>query len=185
MVVTFIVTGIVMGLIFGVALEKSRVLEPRMMVGLFQLRHFVVLKVFLTAIVTTLVLLAALTAFGLVELGPKAAIYPATIIGGLLFGAGIAIVGACPTTLPAQIGAGYKDAWAAVAGGFIGAITYGYLEPFLSGLNQGPGAITLPGTLSVPYWVIALPVAIVIVLFLVRLERVHPWRSELEETESP
>jgi hypothetical protein len=43
MLVTFIVVGIVMGLIFGFALEKSRVFEPRMMVGLFQLRHFIVL----------------------------------------------------------------------------------------------------------------------------------------------
>ncbi|MFW6313789.1 MAG: YeeE/YedE thiosulfate transporter family protein [Spirochaetota bacterium] len=183
MAVTYIVTGIVMGLIFGFALEKSRVFEPRMMVGLFQLRHFVVLKVFLTAIATTLVLLAALTAFGVVELGPKAAIYPATVIGGLVFGAGVAIVGACPTTLPAQIGAGYKDAWAAVAGGLIGAISYGYFEPFLSGLNQGPGTITLPESIGLPYWVVALPVAIVIVLFLVRLERRHPWRTDFGETE--
>lgn len=183
MLVTFIAAGIVMGLIFGFALEKSRVFEPRMMVGLFQLRHFVVLKVFLTAIATTLLILAALTAFGVVELGPKAAIYPATVIGGLLFGAGVAIVGACPTTLPAQIGAGYKDSWVAVAGGLVGAISYGYFEPFLSGLNQGPGKITLAENIGVPYWVVALPVAIIIVLVLVRLERAHPWRTDLDEAE--
>ncbi len=183
MLVTFIATGIIMGLIFGFALEKSRVFEPRMMVGLFQLRHFVVLKVFLTAIATTLVILAALTAFDVVELGPKAAIYPATVIGGLLFGAGVALVGACPTTLPAQIGAGYKDSWVVIAGGFVGAISYGYFEPFLSGINQGPGEITLAESIGIPFWVVALPVAIIIVLVLVWLERARPWRTDLGEAE--
>ena len=179
MLLTFVLIGVVMGLIFGFAIEKSRVFEPGMMLGLFQLRNFTVLKVFLTAIATSLVVLAILTSTGLVELGPKAAIYPATIAGGLLFGAGIALVGGCPTTIPAQIGAGYRDAWAALAGGVFGSITYGYLQPFLSGLNQGPGEITITEAIGVPFWLVALPVAVLIIFFLIVLERRRPWREDM------
>jgi uncharacterized membrane protein YedE/YeeE len=150
-----------------------------MMIGAFQLRNFLVLKVFVTAVATTLVVLAGLTAFGVVELGPKAAIYPATIAGGLLFGAGIGLVGACPTTLPGQIGAGYKDAWASLLGGLLGAVTYGYLQPLLSSLNQGPGKITLANVTGIPFWILALITAALLVGLLVFLENKSPWRQEL------
>ncbi|WP_319416664.1 YeeE/YedE thiosulfate transporter family protein [Marispirochaeta aestuarii] len=179
MAFTFVVTGIVMGLIFGFAIEKSRVFEPGMMVGLFQFRNLTVLKVFLSAIATSMVVISVLNILGLVDPGPKAAVYPATIAGGLIFGAGVALAGGCPTTLPAQIGAGYKDAWAVLAGGVFGAVIYGYFEPLLSGLNQGPGKITIPQSLGLPFWALGFPVAIIIAIFLAVLERRRPWKSEM------
>jgi hypothetical protein len=50
-----IVLGLAMGLVFGLALEKTRVFEPGMMIGQFQLRNFIMLKVFLSAAATGLV----------------------------------------------------------------------------------------------------------------------------------
>ena len=44
-----IVVGLLMGTVFGFALEKSRVFEPGIIVGQMQLRNFIMLKVFLTA----------------------------------------------------------------------------------------------------------------------------------------
>ncbi|MEP3670202.1 MAG: hypothetical protein ABJN42_26125, partial [Roseibium sp.] len=55
-----IVLGLVMGLVFGVALEKSRVMEPGVLVGQFQFRNFIMLKMFLSATATGLVVLAVL-----------------------------------------------------------------------------------------------------------------------------
>ena len=40
-----IVTGILMGFVFGFAMEKSRVFEPGMIVGQMQLRNFTLLIV--------------------------------------------------------------------------------------------------------------------------------------------
>ena len=68
--VTAILTGLLMGAAFGLALEKSRVFEPGMIVGQMQLRNFIMLKVFLTAVATGAVALAALNGFGLVKLQP-------------------------------------------------------------------------------------------------------------------
>jgi uncharacterized membrane protein YedE/YeeE len=174
-----IITGLLMGVIFGIALEKGRVFEPGMIVGQFQLRNFTMLKMFLSAIATTLVVIGILHAIGLVHLYPKATLYPATILGGLTFGAGMALAGACPGTVFAQIGAGYRDAWAVAAGALLGAIAYGYAAPILSRLSSGPGKITLADVAGLPFLALALAVAVAIVIALFVLEKWRPWRNDL------
>ena len=67
-----ILVGLLMGIVFGFALEKSRVFEPGIIVGQMQMRSFIMLKVFLTAVATGAVVLAVLNGFGWVKLLPKA-----------------------------------------------------------------------------------------------------------------
>lgn len=176
-----VVTGLLMGLVFGLALEKSRVFEPGMMIGQFQLRNWIMLKVFLTAVATGLVVLAALNGFGVVKLAPKATLYGADIIGGMILGAGIAIAGACPGTVAAQIGAGYKDSIAVLAGGLLGAFAFAAFEadlrPIL--LSGGPGRLTLDVMIGQPYWLVALIAAAVLVVALYLLERWRPWTDDI------
>ena len=62
-----IIVGLLMGTVFGFALEKSRVFEPGIIVGQMQLRNFIMLKVFLTAVATGAVVLAGLEAVDLTE----------------------------------------------------------------------------------------------------------------------
>lgn len=179
MAFTYIITGALMGIVMGFAMEKGRVFEPGMMIGQFQMRNFIVLKMFLSAVATTLVVMVILTAVGAATLHPKAAIYPATILGGLLFGAGMGLVGACPGTVAAQIGAGYNDAWMVLVGGFLGAMAYGYVEPAMSAWNTGPGKITLEASLGVPFITLAIIAVVLIVVALFILERFRPWRHDL------
>jgi hypothetical protein len=176
-----IMIGLAMGIVFGFALEKSRVFEPGMIVGQMQLRSFIMLKVFLSAVATGAVVLAVMHGFGYVKLAPKAALYAADIIGGVILGAGIALAGACPGTTLAQIGAGYRDAIFTVVGGLAGAVAYSYAEPMLSKsfLGSGGGKLVLSDLIGVPYWTGALALAALCVVVLVVLERYFPWRSEL------
>jgi hypothetical protein len=180
-VLSAVVLGIAMGAVFGIALEKSRVFEPGAIIGQMQLRTFLMLKIFLTAVTTGLVVLAVLNGVWGVKLYPKALVWQADIVGGLLLGAGISIAGACPGTVFAQIGAGYRDAWFTVAGGILGAIAFGYLEPALRPilLSGGPGKPTFDQVTHVPFWALALGVAAVMVAALAVLERVKPWRDEV------
>jgi uncharacterized membrane protein YedE/YeeE len=173
--------GLLMGLVFGLALEKSRVFEPGVIVGQMQLRNFLMLKVFLTAVATGAVVLAALNGFGIVKLQPKAALYAADIVGGLILGVGIALAGACPGTVLAQVGAGYRDAWFTLAGGLAGAVAYSYAEPVLKGtvLASGGGKLILSDLFAIPYWQGALALAAILVMLLVALERRRPWRQEI------
>lgn len=177
-----VVLGLLMGLVFGIALEKSRVMEPGVLVRQFQFTNFIMLKMFFAAVATGLVVLTVLTGLGVAELHPKAAVMGSTVIGGLLLGAGIVIAGACPGTALAQIGAGYKDAWAVVAGGILAAMFYGYFQgPIDALIGFGDyGKITFTGILGLPFWLGALVVAAALVAVMVALEKWRPWRSEMK-----
>ena len=175
-----ILSGALMGIVFGFALEKSRVFEPGMIVGQMQLRNWIMLKVFLTAVATGAVVLAFLNGFGFVKLQPKAALYAADIVGGLILGAGIALAGACPGTTLAQIGVGYRDAIFTLLGGLAGAVAFSYAQPWLAKSLIGTGPKLLFTDLAgIPYWQGALALAAVIVVVLALMERARPWRKDL------
>jgi len=176
-----IAVGLVMGVAFGFALEKSRVFEPGIIVGQMQLRNFIMLKVFLTAVATGAVVLAVLNGFGFVRLQPKAALYAADITGGLILGVGITLAGACPGTTLAQIGAGYRDALFTLAGGIAGAVAFSYAQPSLAKtfLGEGGGKLIFTDLIGVPYWAGALVLAAALVVVLVALEKWKPWRDEM------
>ncbi len=176
-----IAVGLAMGVAFGFALEKSRVFEPGIIVGQMQLQNFIMLKVFLTAVATGAVVLAVLNGFGYVKLQPKAALYAADIIGGLILGVGIALAGACPGTTLAQVGVGYRDALFTLVGGIAGAVAYSYAQPALSKtfLGQGGGKLIFTDLFGIPYWIGALLLAAALVAVLVALERWKPWRDEM------
>ncbi len=179
-VFTAVILGVLMGIVFGFALEKSRVFEPGMIVGQMQLRNFIMLKVFLAAVATGLVVLAVLQGGFGIKLHPKATFYSADVAGGLLLGAGIALAGACPGTVLAQIGVGYKDAWFTLAGGLAGALAFVYTQPSLKPmLSGGPGAITLDRLTGLPFWVIAAAFAALWIAALVALESWRSWREDL------
>ena len=180
-VMNAVLAGLAMGLVFGTALEKSRVFEPGMILGQMQMRNFIMLKIFLTAVATGLVVLAILNGFGLTNLHPKVTLFGADIIGGLVLGTGITLAGACPGTVLAQLGAGYRDAWVTLAGGLAGATTFIYLEPTLKPLllSGGPGKLTLDVLLGMPFWPPALGLTVLLVAGLLFLERWRPWRDDL------
>ncbi len=173
--------GLVMGIIFGFALEKSRVFEPGIIIGQFQLRNFVMLKVFLTAIVTSLAVFTFFFSSGFERLNWKITIYNADIIGGLLLGIGIALAGACPGTLFAQIGAGYKDSIATFFGCLFGAAVFILVRPWLAQLLSGypHEKITLDLILGWPYSLTAVSVMLVFIVALYGLEKYRSWQQEL------
>lgn len=59
-----ILIGLLMGTMFGFALEKSRVFEPGVIVGQMQLNNFIMLKVFLSAVATGAIVLAVMNGLG-------------------------------------------------------------------------------------------------------------------------
>ncbi|MEO7320583.1 MAG: DUF6691 family protein [Nitrosospira sp.] len=88
---------------------------------------------------------------GLVQLHVKPTRYASNIIGGLIFGAGFALLGYCPGTGAAALGQGNYDAVAGVLGLIAGSYVYaemsGYLDSTL--LKWGArGKIMLPDLLG-------------------------------------
>ena len=175
-----ILIGLATGIVFGFALEKARVFEPGVIVGQMQLRNFLMLKVFLAAVITGLIVLAVLNGMFGVKLSLKPLLLRADIIGGLILGAGIALAGACPGTTLAQIGAGYRDAIFILLGGIAGALTYGYFDAPITALFAEKGEkIGFDKLLGLPFWVAAVGLAVVLAAVLWGLERMQSWRGEV------
>lgn len=179
-VFTAILIGLASGIVFGFALEKSRVFEPGVILGQMQLRNFIMLKIFLAAVVTGLLALAVLNGLFGVKLHLKPLLFKADIIGGLILGVGIALSGACPGTSMAQAGAGYRDALFVILGGIAGAITYGYLDaPITAAFAEQGAKVSFDTLLGMPFWLTAVLLAAILVAFLVALERMTSWRTEV------
>lgn len=179
-VFTAILIGLATGIVFGFALEKSRVFEPGVIVGQMQLRNFIMLKIFLAAVITGLLSLAVLNGLFGIKLHLKPLLLKADIIGGLILGVGIALSGACPGTSLAQAGAGYRDALFVILGGIAGAITYGYFDaPITAALAEKGEKVAFDTMLGLPFWLAAVALAVALAMFLMVLERMTSWRNEI------
>jgi uncharacterized protein len=178
-VLNAVLIGLATGIVFGFALEKSRVFEPGVIIGQMQLRNFLMLKVFLAAVIAGLVVLAVMNGLFGVKLSLKPLLYKADIIGGLILGAGITLAGACPGTTLAQIGAGYKDAFFTLLGGLAGALTYGHFDAPITALFAEKGdKVGFDQILGLPFWSAAIGFALLLAAVLWGLERLQPWRQE-------
>lgn len=178
-VLNAVLIGLATGVVFGFVLEKSRVFEPGVIVGQMQLKNFLMLKVFLSAVITGLIVLAVLNGMFGVKLSLKPLVYKADMIGGLILGIGIALAGACPGTTLAQIGAGYRDAIFTLVGGIAGAITYGYLDvPIKAFFDEKGEKIGFDQLLGLPFWVTAIGLAVTLAGVLWAVERWQSWTVE-------
>ena len=169
-----LIAGLIFGIFFGFLLQKGGVTKYDVIVGQLLLTDFTVLKIMMSAVVTGMLGIYFMKSMGLVQLYPKPGSLGQNITGGLIFGAGFAILGYCPGTLAGAIGNGYLDALTGgVAGILIGAGLFASLYPRLNRgiLKKGDyGDITIPGLLKVNEWLIVIPVAALIILFLIWIE---------------
>ncbi|OPX69285.1 MAG: hypothetical protein A4E37_00556 [Methanoregulaceae archaeon PtaB.Bin056] len=167
-----IVLGLLIGIAFGFLLQKGGVTEYSVIIGQLLLTDFTVVKVMLSAILVGMIGIHVMKARGLVRLHCKAGSVGATVVGGLIFGAGFAVLGYCPGTAAGAFGSGALDAAVGIAGIVIGAGLFARLFPYLERviLNRGIfPAETVPEMLGVrPAWVVIV-VSILIVGVLAML----------------
>jgi hypothetical protein len=170
--------GLVIGILFGGLLQKGGVTEYDVIIGQLLLTDFTVLKVMLSAAITGMLGVYAMRSLGWVQLHPKPGSLGTSVVGGLIFGVGFAVLGYCPGTLAGAIGQGALDAlFGGVVGILIGSGVFAELYPRLQKpiLSQGSfGELTLPQLLKVNAWVAVIPAAIVLTASLLWLERAGP-----------
>src|ERR1039457_2611684 len=119
-----LMAGAIFGLAFGFLLQKGGVGKFNVLIGQLLLQDFTVAKVMLTAIVVGMVGIFALHHFAKVNLHIKPTRVGANIIGGLLFGAGFALMGYCPGTAAAALGQGNWDTLFGMAGLLVGSLGF-------------------------------------------------------------
>jgi hypothetical protein len=166
--------GLGIGLIFGSLLYLGGVTQYNVIIGQLLLTDFTVIKVMLSAVVVGMIGIYTLRKYGLVDLHPKPGSIGSTVIGGLIFGMGFAILGYCPGTVAGAVGQGSLDAlFGGVVGILIGAALFAALYPSLSESVFQKGEFksqTIPELLNVNPWIIVIPMVLLIVGFLAGLE---------------
>ena len=132
------------GVFFGFFLEAAGFGSSRRLSGIFYFRDMAVIKVIFTALITAMLGLAYLEAFGWVRtegLHLLPTVYGAQVVGGLVFGVGFVLGGWCPGTAAAGCVSGKLDALVFLAGALAGSMlfneTYETVAPLLSTGDRG------------------------------------------------
>jgi uncharacterized membrane protein YedE/YeeE len=169
-----LLVGLLSGIAFGFLLQKGRVAKFRVIMGQFLLKDWTVVKIMLTAVAIGAVGVWTMVAMGWASLHIKPAALAPVIVGGLVFGVGIAIFGYCPGTGVAACGEGRRDAMVGVLGMFSGALAYVVVFPGLQGMAKAWGdwgKVTLPQMLGTSPWVFVAALLVMALAFRIIAER--------------
>ena len=148
--------GAITGLVFGFLLQRGGLTRFRTILGQFLFRDFTMLRVMLTAMLVGGIGIYALRAGGMeIVMHIKSTAILGNVIGGLLFGVGMAVLGYCPGTGVAALGDGSRHVWAGILGMLGGAALYAEAHPWFTEKVLGVGAegkITLAGATHTSEW---------------------------------
>jgi uncharacterized protein len=148
-----LLAGVMFGLVFGFLLQKGGVGKFNVLIGQLLLQDFTVAKIMLTAILVGMIGVFTLHHFGKVELHLKPTRIGANVVGGLLFGAGFALLGYCPGTAAAALGQGSWDALFGMAGLVAGSYLFAEMSGWLKRTVEtwgDMGKVMLPDLLHIP-----------------------------------
>jgi len=158
-----LIMGLITGALFGFVLFKVGAVRYSRVEGLLLLRDLKIMKFAFIAIATTSIIYGLADILGFAEstnLIPRIMPYMgiAHLVGGVLFGIGMASAGFCPGTCFARVGAGKFVALAGVVGVILGILIYAGIKPTLVdiGILGTKEKLTLYGVLGLPYGVLAI-----------------------------
>ncbi len=173
--------AVVLGIFFGLFLERGGLGNPHKLTGVFYFTDFTVPKVMFTAIIvaaTGLYLLSDLKVLDLSRVWLVPTYFWPQLVGGALFGVGFVFSGYCPGTAMAGFASGRIDALITLvgigAGSLVFAILYPQIEAFY--ISSPMEGATLPKVIGVGHWLV---MAFVYVLatgmfyLMERYERAH------------
>ena len=125
---------LIMGVLFGIILVKSEVISWYRIQEMFRLQSFHMFGVIGSAVVTGIISILLIKKFNIktirgekIEL-PVKQFNKGQIYGGLTFGFGWAITGACPGPLFAQIGSGFSVIIITLLSAIAGTWVYGLIK---------------------------------------------------------
>jgi uncharacterized membrane protein YedE/YeeE len=131
------VSVLLIGTYLGILFTKSEVARWERIHDMFLFREAHMYLIISVAIGVAMISMFVIKRLGITSIDGKPITYKpkpyhtGVIIGGMLFGAGWAITGACPGPIYAQIGAGEWMALCTLAGAMLGMFGYAALKPKL------------------------------------------------------
>ena len=126
---------LLLGIFFGIVLAKAQVISWFRIYEMFRFESFhmygiIGSAVILGVLIIQLIKRKKLRAFNgeAISIAPKPNTYKASIFGGILFGLGWALVGACPGPIFIMIGAGFWSFIVVLASALAGTFIYGLIK---------------------------------------------------------
>lgn len=174
---------VVFGFLFGAVLQYSRLNRYNTISGMAMLKDLTMAKAIAVAIGLGMIFVNVEIGLGFASYHIKPLILGGILIGGIIFGCGMAILGYCPGTIPISMGEGSLDALAGFAGAIVAGVIYTLVLPTIKGII-GPdlGQLSLSALFDDPgisfYLVmVAVGASLVYVAFLLnRLDRDTSYR---------
>jgi hypothetical protein len=176
-----ILLGAGTGVAFGFLLNKGRASRHEAVSGQLLAKDASVVKIMATASAVGALGAQLLNDLGLAEAKIKPLNPGGIVLGGTLFGAGMAALGYCPGTSMAAAGAGHKDAAVGALGMLGGALAFVRLYPRIKPwIERGSlGKRTLPEVTGTSPWLWVAGMSGAVAALAGVLERRRPARRRL------
>jgi hypothetical protein len=177
-----IFTGLVIGLLFGFALQRGRFCMNSAFRDVLLMRDFTLLKAVGTALLVEMIGFEILALTGVITLAPKPLMWGANIVGGLLFGTGMVLAGGCASGITYRVGEGMVGAMSAVLGFIFAGLmsVMGVLKPVVDYLQTttkvmtpAGKSLTLANIFGLPHYVMAFGIAGVAIIIWVAWVLTH------------
>lgn len=186
---TMIVSGLVVGVIFGFVLQRGRFCMNSAFRDIILMKEYTLLKAVAVAILVQLIGFHLIATMGMIQLQPKPLYWGANIVGGFLFGVGMVLAAGCASGTTYRVGEGMVGSFVALLGLMIGGVVTnkGALAWLDSNLKSGvfkdittadlgvdPGSLvgnanlTLANMFSLDPWIFLVIIAVVILAVLIR-----------------
>jgi hypothetical protein len=126
---------LLVGIIFGITMAKAEIISWYRIYEMFRFDAFHMYGVIGSAVLIGLIITQVIKRTRLkstegeeIAFSPKDMSYPRYILGGIIFGLGWGLVGACPGPMFVLLGYGYFSILIVLAGALLGTFTYGLLR---------------------------------------------------------
>lgn len=179
---TTYVLALFLGVFFGFSLNKAGLTKYHKIVNVFRLNDLAVLKFMMTALVVAMCGLFVLRGLGVLTFPTVPATYVVgNLVGGLVFGVGMALAGFCPGTCAAGAGEGKLDY---IIPGFLGflagaglyGLTYPLIFPQISGIAN-LGNVVIPDLWNLNPYLTVITFALMALLLFYLIDRMGMHRK--------
>jgi len=157
---------ILIGIIFGIIIQWTRVDTFDKIAGFAMLHGFKVPKMLFFTIGIASIGLFFMIKLGYAHYHIKPIMLGGLIIGGVLFAIGMAILGLCPGTGPVAVSEGNIDVLTGLVGGLLAGALFTYLYPDLKPI-MGPdfGKLTLTQLIDADWFIFLYGIALILIAF--------------------
>jgi uncharacterized protein len=196
-----IYTGLIVGVLFGFALQRGRFCMNSAFRDIVLLQDYLLLKTVALALLVQLIGFTVMAMADVIQLNPSPLLGTANIVGSFVFGIGMVLAGGCASGVTYRVGEGMVGAMTAVLGLGMGAVmtVSGIFKPLKDELLQhqpeftaevdnlvaaNNKGFTLANIVDVSHEVMAFGIAIIVIVAWVYIARKNKDEDDDYEEES-